>query len=54
LNIEKGRKGQILFSLSQHAVIRVYDGAGDVIETHEHSGDLKQCWSHLYRHAVVC
>jgi hypothetical protein len=25
------------------AVIRVYDDAGDVIETHEHKGDFKEC-----------
>jgi hypothetical protein len=24
------------------AVIRVYDGAGNVIETHEHVGDFKE------------
>jgi hypothetical protein len=24
------------------AVIRVYDEAGNVIETHEHAGDLKE------------
>jgi hypothetical protein len=24
------------------AVIRVYDAAGNVIETHEHKGDLKE------------
>jgi hypothetical protein len=29
------------FSRSHLAVIRVYDGAGDVIETHEHKGDFK-------------
>jgi hypothetical protein len=28
-------------SRSQHAVIRVYDDAGNVIETHEHAGDFK-------------
>ena len=28
-------------SRSRHAVIRVYDTAGDVIETHEHAGDFK-------------
>jgi predicted metal-binding protein len=27
---------------SHHAVIRVYDEAGDVIETHEHTGDFKE------------
>ena len=30
------------FSGSHHAVIRVYDHAGNVIETHEHSGDFKR------------
>jgi hypothetical protein len=25
------------------AVIRVYDEAGNVIETHEHKGDFKEC-----------
>jgi hypothetical protein len=29
-------------SRSHHAVIRVYDDAGNVIETHEHKGDLKE------------
>ena len=29
------------FSRSHHAVIRVYDEAGNVIETHEHIGDFK-------------
>ena len=28
-------------SRSRDAVIRVYDAAGDVIETHEHAGDFK-------------
>jgi hypothetical protein len=28
-------------SRSHHAVIRVYDAAGNVIETHEHEGDFK-------------
>jgi hypothetical protein len=27
---------------SQHAVIRVYDDAGSVIETHEHKGDFTE------------
>jgi hypothetical protein len=27
---------------SLNAVIRVYDGAGNVIETHEHVGDFRQ------------
>jgi hypothetical protein len=30
------------FSRSHHAVIRVYDDAGNVIETHEHAGDFKE------------
>jgi hypothetical protein len=25
-----------------HAVIRVYDDTGNVIETHEHKGDFKE------------
>ena len=29
------------YSRSHDAVIRVYDTAGNVIETHEHTGDLK-------------
>ena len=29
-------------SLSHDAVIRVYDEAGNVIETHEHTGDFKE------------
>jgi hypothetical protein len=27
---------------SHHAVIRVYDEAGNAIETHEHNGDFKE------------
>jgi len=30
------------FSRSADAVIRVYDEAGNVIETHEHEGDFKE------------
>jgi hypothetical protein len=30
------------FSRSHDAVIRVYDQAGNVIETHEHMGDFKE------------
>ena len=30
------------FSRSHHAVIRVYDDAGNVIETHEDKGDFKE------------
>ena len=29
-------------SRSRHAVIRVYDAAGNVIETQEHKGDFKE------------
>src|SRR5206468_6066050 len=29
-------------SRSHHAVIRVYDAAGNVIETHEHAGDFER------------
>jgi hypothetical protein len=28
--------------LSHDALIRVYDAAGNVIETHEHAGDFKE------------
>ena len=31
-----------IFSRSQDAVIRVFDVAGNVIETHEHKGDFKE------------
>ena len=31
-----------VFQLPHDAVIRVYDGAGNVIETHEHKGDFKE------------
>jgi hypothetical protein len=30
------------YSRSHDAVIRVYDAAGNVIETHEHAGDFKR------------
>jgi hypothetical protein len=30
------------FSGSHDAVIRVYDEAGNVIETHEHAGEFKE------------
>ena len=30
------------YSRSHHAVIRVYDEAGNVIDTHEHTGDFKE------------
>ena len=31
------------FSRSHDAVIRVYDAAGNVTETHEHAGEFKEC-----------
>jgi len=31
-------------SRSHNAVIRVYDAAGNVIETHEQSGEFKERW----------
>jgi len=32
-----------VFTVGSHdAVIRVYDDAGNVIETHEHKGDFKE------------
>ena len=30
------------FRRSHHAVIRVYDETGNVIKTHEHTGDFKK------------
>jgi hypothetical protein len=37
-----------VFSRSHHAVIRVYDDAGNVIETHEHAGDFKEgCYQRI-------
>ena len=35
-------KKRQFFSRSHDAVIRVYDEAGNVIETHEHTGDFKE------------
>ena len=31
------------YSRSHDAVIRVCDAAGNVIETHEHTGDFREC-----------
>jgi len=31
------------YSRSHDAVIRVYDAAGNVIATHNHKGDFKEC-----------
>jgi hypothetical protein len=33
---------KVLQRCSHDAVIRVYDDAGNVIETHEHKGDFKE------------
>jgi hypothetical protein len=30
------------YNRSHHAVIRVYDDAGIMIETHDHTGDFKE------------
>jgi hypothetical protein len=30
------------YSRSHHAVIQIYDDAGNVIETHKHAGDFKE------------
>jgi len=38
-----------IYSRSHDAVIRVYDAAGNVIETHEHKGDVKSVLSFLTR-----
>jgi len=32
---------------SHYAVIRVYDAAGNVIDTHEHKGDFRDPWKKL-------
>jgi hypothetical protein len=37
--------GEVFYSRSHDAVIRVYDAAGNVIETHEHKGDFKESGS---------
>jgi hypothetical protein len=39
---EPARQSAEQRSRSHHAVIRVYDEAGNVIETHEHKGDFKE------------
>ena len=40
-------------SRSRDAVIRVYDKAGNVIETHEHAGDFKEVVSFAKQAAAV-
>jgi hypothetical protein len=37
----------MFFGRSHHAVIRVYDEADNVIETHEHAGDFEEARSSL-------
>jgi hypothetical protein len=32
----------MFFSRLHNAVVRVYDDAGNVIETHEHAGEFKE------------
>ena len=39
-------------SRSHNVVIRVYDKAGNVIETHEHKGDFKE-WRKLLASALA-
>ena len=39
-------------SRSHYVVIRVYDKAGNVIETHEHKGDFKE-WRKLLASALA-
>lgn len=35
--------------MTRYAVIRVYNEAGNVLETHEHAGDFKECKRHFGR-----
>ena len=32
------------YSRSHHALIRVYDETGNVIETHKHAGEFREVW----------
>jgi hypothetical protein len=41
------------FSRSHHAVIRVYDHAGNVIETNEHTDDFKELVSTAKQKAAM-
>jgi len=41
------------YSRSHDAAIRVYDDAGNVIETHEHAGDFKETVAQLCSAALV-
>jgi hypothetical protein len=40
------------YNRSHDAVIRVYDAAGNVIETHEHAGDFKKVSFSVLSHVV--
>jgi len=40
--LSRGPLCEVLHSRSHDAVIRVYDEAGNVIETHEHAGEFKE------------
>jgi hypothetical protein len=42
LTLYAAAEGIASVSRSHDAVIRVYDEAANVIETHEHAGDLKE------------
>jgi hypothetical protein len=42
LALHLGRNVPLSAGRSHDAVIRVYDDAGNVIETHEHKGDFKE------------
>ena len=42
------------YSRSHDAVIRVYDEAGNVIETHEHKGDFKEPMKWGYASLQIC
>src|SRR4030095_11753731 len=42
LDQRPSRIRKVLQSCSHDAVIRVYDDAGNVIETHEHAGEFKE------------
>jgi len=42
-----------LYSRSHEAVIRVYDESGNVIETHDHTGDFKRVVSEAKQKAAT-
>jgi hypothetical protein len=42
------------FSRSHDAVVRIYDQAGNVIETHEQAGDFKEWWNFFFILPGVC